>query len=166
MQCYRHDPSDLEAIEWIGSYLNEVQLHDRAITFFSRAMLLQPNEIRWPMLIAACHRRTGNYTQAIETYSKVYKENPDNLPALQALARLTADMGLKEADYYAEELKKLEKQMENRMSAGRSGRFGPPSRLGTARAGPSRGGHEIDSDRYDMNGSSPSPAGMFQMPRA
>jgi intraflagellar transport protein 88 len=148
--CYRHDPSDLEAIEWIGSYLNEVQLHDRAITFYNRATLLQPSDIRWPMLIAACHRRTGNYTQAIENYAKVYRENPDHLPSLQALARLTADMGLKEAEHYAEELKKLEKQLENRNSAARSARFGPPSRLGTSRPGPSRGGSsEYDHDRGD-----------------
>ena len=78
-------------IEWVAGYLIDLKLPDRAIAFYERGMILQPNDSRWHMMTAACHRKLGNYTQAIEVYQSIYKRDPDNIVALQQLVRLAKD---------------------------------------------------------------------------
>lgn len=86
---------------------------------------------------------------------QVYKDNPENTHALSALARISTDMGLKEADHYREELSKLERMQESRMtsSRGASTRFGPPSRMGSSRAAqrPNPNDLSFDDNRSDLN---------------
>lgn len=96
-------------------------------------------------MIASCHRRTGNYTKALEVYKRIHTLFPDNVECetevlhgrtniyyrtcshhspslipfsqgLKYLVRLCTDMDLPEAQEYAIALKKAESNLERRES--------------------------------------------------
>ncbi|CAH8553923.1 unnamed protein product [Heterobilharzia americana] len=75
---------------------------------------MQPNQIKWQLMIASCHRRSGNYQQALETYRIIHQKFPENTECLQFLVRLSSDMGLPEAQDYISKLKRAEKIKEAR----------------------------------------------------
>ncbi len=60
-------------IEWLANYLQEVQLPEKALAFFQKATLLQPEEPKWNICIGHAYRRMGNYSQALNTFQKVNK---------------------------------------------------------------------------------------------
>ena len=106
---YRNFPSNLEVIDWLGSYFIEMQVAEKAIVYFERAALMQPDEVKWHLMIASCYRRAGNYHRALETYKSIHRRFPENVECLKFLVKLSSDMGLKEASDYALELKKAER---------------------------------------------------------
>jgi len=82
---------------------------EKAIPYFERASLMQPEDVRWQLMIASCFRRSGNYHRALETYKSIHRRFPENVECLKFLVKLSSDMGLKEASTYAQELKKAER---------------------------------------------------------
>lgn len=111
-QSYKCNPANIDVVEWIASYmLSDVNVPERAIIFYKHANQLKPNDPKWLLSVAACYRKMGNNAIAKEFYQKVYKQFPDNVQALQLLARLSKELGSNDAKHYAEELKKLEKSM-------------------------------------------------------
>jgi len=70
---------------------------------------MQPDDIRWQLMIASCFRRSGNYHRALETYKSIHRRFPENVECLKFLVKISSDMGLKEAATYAQELKKAER---------------------------------------------------------
>ncbi|XP_042866439.1 intraflagellar transport protein 88 homolog isoform X1 [Penaeus japonicus] len=141
---YRYFPSNLEVIDWLGSYFIEHQVAEKAISYFERAALMQPDEVKWQLMTAACHRRSGSYQQALQTYKQIHRRFPENIECLKLLIRLSSDLGLKEAAEYAQELKKAERAQEQRESRAASGSR-PGSRRSSSRAsrsGSAASGHE------------------------
>ena len=53
---YKNFPSNLEVIDWLGSYFIELQVAEKAIVYFERAALMQPDEVKWQLMIASCYR--------------------------------------------------------------------------------------------------------------
>ena len=78
-QSYRYFPSNLEVIDWLGSYFIEHQVAEKAIGYFERAALMQPDEVKWQLMVAACHRRSGNYQLALQTYKQIHRRFPENI---------------------------------------------------------------------------------------
>ena len=39
----------------------------------------RPNQVKWKLMVASCHRRSGNYQQSLETYKQINKRFPDNI---------------------------------------------------------------------------------------
>ncbi|KAL5010279.1 hypothetical protein ScPMuIL_012584 [Solemya velum] len=109
---YRYFPSNIPVIEWLGAYYIDSQFCEKAIHYFERAAIVQPGQVKWQLMIASCHRRSGNYQQALETYKHIHKKFPDNVECLKFLVRICSDLGLKEAQEYATKLKKAEKAKE------------------------------------------------------
>ena len=68
---YKNFPSNLETIDWLGSYFIELQVAEKAIVYFERAALMQPDEVKWQLMIASCYRRSGNYHKSLNTYRTV-----------------------------------------------------------------------------------------------
>ncbi|KAF6772474.1 hypothetical protein AHF37_08911, partial [Paragonimus kellicotti] len=64
---FKYFPCNFDVIEWLGAYYIESQFCEKAIAYFERASLMQPNQTKWWLMIASCHRRSGNYQQALET---------------------------------------------------------------------------------------------------
>ena len=44
---FRYFPSNLEVIDWLGSYFIEMQVSEKAIGYFERAALMQPDDVRY-----------------------------------------------------------------------------------------------------------------------
>ncbi|GAB1602993.1 intraflagellar transport protein 88 homolog [Argonauta hians] len=125
---YRYFPSNIPVIEWLGLYYIESQFPEKAVQYFERAAIVQPNEIKWQLMVASCFRRGGNYQQALDTYRKVHKKFPDNVECLKFLTKISDDLALPEAQEYALKLKKAEKNKEMREQRINSGRRGGSAR--------------------------------------
>ncbi|XP_014823004.1 PREDICTED: intraflagellar transport protein 88 homolog isoform X2 [Poecilia mexicana] len=121
-ESFRYFPSNIDVIEWLGAYYIETQFCEKAIQYFERATLIQPNFVKWQLIVASCYRRSGNYQKALETYKEIHRRFPENVECLRFLVRLSTDMGLKEVQEYATKLKKAEKMKEIREQRVKSGR--------------------------------------------
>jgi len=102
------------------------KLAEKALTYFKKAVELAPDEPRWRLLVAACLRRTGQFHKALTEYQDIHNKFPDNIECLKFLVRLCSDLGLKEAQTYAAELKKAEKakELKERQGSSRPGTTG------------------------------------------
>jgi len=129
-ESYRYFPSNIDIISWLGAYYIDSQFCEKAIHYFEKAAVIQPNEVKWQLMIASCYRRSGNYQQALETYKTIHKRFPDNVECLKFLVRICTDLGLKDVQDYAQKLKKAEKARELKQQRASSG-----SRKGSGRAG-------------------------------
>jgi intraflagellar transport protein 88 len=43
-----------------------VQVYERALPYFELAAAIQPQEVKWSLMVASCHRRIGAFDQARE----------------------------------------------------------------------------------------------------
>lgn len=102
-----------------------MQVVEKALVYFEKAALLQPNQPKWQMMVAGCHRRSGNLHRALILYQDVHRQFPENVECLRFLARLCSDLGMREAQEYTMELKKIEKSKEvrDRVNSSRPGIF-------------------------------------------
>lgn len=66
-------------LDWLGSYFIEHQVPEKALDYFERAALMQPNEVKWQLMGASCHRRSGNYHQALQAYKDIHARFPENI---------------------------------------------------------------------------------------
>jgi intraflagellar transport protein 88 len=66
-------------LDWLGSYYIEHQVAEKALGYFERAALMQPNEVKWQLMSASCHRRSGNYHQALQAYKDIHARFPENI---------------------------------------------------------------------------------------
>ncbi|XP_014211736.1 intraflagellar transport protein 88 homolog isoform X2 [Copidosoma floridanum] len=98
-----------------------MQVAEKALTYFQGAVELAPYQPRWRLLMAACLRRIGQFHKALTEYEDIHQHFPDNIECLKFLVKLCCDMGLKEAQGYTIELRKLEKAHENRERHGSAG---------------------------------------------
>ncbi|XP_034153574.1 intraflagellar transport protein 88 homolog isoform X4 [Esox lucius] len=123
-ESFRYFPSNIEVIEWLGAYFIDTQFCEKAAQYFERATLIQPNQVKWQLMVASCYRRSGNYQKSLETYKDIHRKFPENVECLRFLVRLCTDMGLKEVQDYATKLKKAEKMKEIREQRVKSAREG------------------------------------------
>uniref|UniRef100_A0AC34QRK3 Intraflagellar transport 88 n=1 Tax=Panagrolaimus sp. JU765 TaxID=591449 RepID=A0AC34QRK3_9BILA len=105
---YRMFPADIEVIEWMGAYYLDTQFPDKAVNYFEKAALLEPENIKWQLLMASCQRRTGNFQKALELYKQIHRKFPTNVECLKFLVQLCRDLRMPEEKDYARKLKKLE----------------------------------------------------------
>ncbi|KAJ3053393.1 Intraflagellar transport protein 88, partial [Rhizophlyctis rosea] len=108
-ESYRYFPSNMEVIAWLGAYYVDCEVYEQAVQFFDRAAAIQPSEVKWRLMIASCHRRSGNYQMALETYKRIHEKFPDNVECLRFLVRICTDLGMKEGQEYVEKLTRLER---------------------------------------------------------
>ena len=120
-----------------------MQVAEKAIVYFERASLMQPDEVKWHLMIASCYRRAGNYHKSLETYKTVHRKFPENIECLKFLVKLSSDMGLKEAGEYAMSLKKAERSRDMAEQRAMSSR--PGSRRSASQG--SRSGSAVSTDQ-------------------
>ncbi|KAG7213803.1 hypothetical protein KM043_003020 [Ampulex compressa] len=136
---YRFFPANFEVIDWLGSYFISMQVAEKALGYFRKAVELAPEEPRWRLLVAACLRRTGQFHKALSEYQDIHEKFPENIDCLKFLVRLCGDLGLKEAQQYAAELKRAEKAKELKDKQGSARPGSRRSNSGTS----SRGGSGV-----------------------
>lgn len=78
-ESYRFYPVNMNVISWLGAYFVKNEMYERAVTFFERASQIQPAEVKWKLMVASCHRRSGDYQIAFDIYQQIHKEYPDNV---------------------------------------------------------------------------------------
>ena len=71
------------------------ELYERAIQFFQRAAEIQPNEVKWRLMVTSCYRRMQRYQKAYELYEDIHREYPENLECLRYLVAICKDLGMK-----------------------------------------------------------------------
>lgn len=157
-ETYRYCPSNLSVLDWLGEYFVELRLAEKAVTYFEKAALVQPEEPKWKLLVGSCYRQAGNYQQALRIYKKVMQQFPNNTDCLKLLIRIGRDLGLKETNEYVDRLKKVEKSLAQQHSAnmrrrnGAGGSSGSSSRTSTSKSNDrvSSGNHVNEKKNYDF----------------
>jgi intraflagellar transport protein 88 len=119
----------MSVIAWLGAYYVECEVYEQAIQFFERAAMIQPNDVKWQLMVASCYRRSGNYQQALDTYKKINDRFPENVECessgvsfslgvltfpscilgLRFLVRICTDLGMKDVQDYVVKLGQAEK---------------------------------------------------------
>ncbi|XP_077393351.1 intraflagellar transport protein 88 homolog isoform X2 [Festucalex cinctus] len=117
-------PCNVEVIEWLAAYYVQTQLFEKAVHFFDRAILMQPSEVRWQLMVASCHRRSGDRPKALETYKEIHRKFPEDAQCLRFLVHLCQSMSQLEGHDYASKLKKVEKMEELREQRAKADREG------------------------------------------
>lgn len=79
LESYRHYPVDLDVISWLGVWFVKHEMYEKSIHFFQRAAQIQPNEVKWELMVNSCYRRMGNYSKALKLYKRVHKKYPENI---------------------------------------------------------------------------------------
>ncbi|KAG5460020.1 MAG: putative intraflagellar transport protein IFT88 [Olpidium bornovanus] len=98
----------MDVIAWLGAYYVDCAVYEQAIQFFERAAMIQPKEVRWPLMVASCHRRSGNYQTAYEVYKRTHGSFPNDVECLRFLVRICTDLGVKDVEEYQARLRKAE----------------------------------------------------------
>eukprot|EP01031_Cornospumella_fuschlensis_P030084 gene30084-36335_t len=115
-EAFRHYPVNLQVISWLGVWYVKREMYEQAISYFEKASLVQPGEIKWQLMVTSCYRRLGDLYKALELYQKIHEQYPDNIEALQYLEALCKDLG-RAHDEYSKKLEKLRRTQVQTQSA-------------------------------------------------
>merc|ERR1711988_27000 len=113
LESYRYYPVNMEVISWLGAYFVKNELYEKAMQFFERAAQIQPQETKWKLMVASCHRRIQNFSRALQIYQEIHAEHPDNIECLRFLVHCCSEQQMKEqAHEYVLKLRKAERAEE------------------------------------------------------
>lgn len=108
LESYRYFPVNLDVISWLGVWYVKSELYEKAIQFFERASQIQPNEVKWRLMVTSCYRRMGSYQKAMVLYEQIHQDYPENLECLRYLVAICKDLGQR-CDGFQAKLAKLER---------------------------------------------------------
>lgn len=78
-QSYRHYPANLDVIRWLAAYFTEMHVPEKAIALYERASQMRPNEVQWPLAVASCTQRIGNFHKALQILKATRAKFPDSV---------------------------------------------------------------------------------------
>lgn len=111
LEAFRYYQVNMDVISWLGAYFVTNEVYDKAIQFFERSSQIEPNEVKWQLMIASCHRRRGELLLAKRLYEQIHRKYPSNIESLRYLVQICKDGGfMDEANEWLEEMKKAERQ--------------------------------------------------------
>lgn len=150
LESYRLFPSDFSLVNWIGSHFIELQIAEKAISFFEKAVLNNPNDSYFLLRVAGSYRKI-NVNKSMQLFQHIHEKFPENTDCLRALIHLTHSQGLNEQhDVYVDKLEKIEKQKEvrQRINSSRPGTSFNPRLSGS---GKSSGSSNIELQQVTSN---------------
>jgi hypothetical protein len=53
----------MDVISWLGAYHVKNEVYEKAMPYFDLASKVQPQEVKWALMVASCYRRIGAYPQ-------------------------------------------------------------------------------------------------------
>jgi intraflagellar transport protein 88 len=86
LESYRHYPVNLDVISWLGVWFVKHEMYEKSIHYFERASQIQPNEVKWRLMVTSCYRRMGNYSKALQLYEQIHEEVRGHYTLLLLLA--------------------------------------------------------------------------------
>ncbi|XP_035906050.1 intraflagellar transport protein 88 homolog [Anopheles stephensi] len=129
-ESYRIYPIEATVVNWLCSHYIELQVVEKAIGFYEKAVLRNPLDPYYLLRIAGCYRRIGNQQRSMALFRMIHEIYPENTDCLRALMHLAQSQGNGELyERYSGELQKLEKQKEVRQRIG----TGRPTNSGSSR---------------------------------
>merc|ERR1719313_1824338 len=112
-ESYRYFPVNMNVISWLGAYFVKNEKYEKAVAYFERAAQIQPQEVKWKLMVASCHRRSGDYALAFEIYRLIHSDFPDNIECLRYLVHICDDLGKKDQSHdYVVKLRAVERAQE------------------------------------------------------
>lgn len=79
LEAYRFYPVNMDVIAWLGKHSVQNEMYEKATHYFERAAQIEPREVKWKLMVASCHRRSGEYQLAFDAYAQIHKDYPDNV---------------------------------------------------------------------------------------
>merc|ERR1719161_1220792 len=146
LESYRYWPVDMNVITWLGIYYVKQEMYEAAIPYFQSAAQIEPNEVKWRLMVASCYRRMGSYPQALKLYEDIHRKHPNDIECVRYLITICKEMKLK-YDHYALHLRKLERAQEQSQTQQNPGVVGTVSAI--------NGGQFGNDDDADPAPSSP-----------
>lgn len=120
-ESFRAYPSNLQTIAWLGSHYIDLQVAEKAIVYYEKAVLANPNDPYFLLRIAGCFRRIGNAQKSLNLFQNILKQFPDNVDCYRALIHLTQTLNMDELyQKYLSEFQRSEKLKETRQRIGSS----------------------------------------------
>ncbi len=62
-ESHRVFPVNMDVISWLGAYHVRHEVYEKAMPFFDLASKVQPQEVKWALMVASCYRRIGAVPQ-------------------------------------------------------------------------------------------------------
>jgi tetratricopeptide (TPR) repeat protein len=59
-----------------------LQVYERALPYFELAAAIQPQEVKWSLMVASCYRRIGAYDQALTKYVEGQRHPQNEAPTI------------------------------------------------------------------------------------
>ncbi len=78
LESFRCFPSDIDVIGWLAIWFVKHEMIEKSIPFFIRASRIQPNEVKWKIMVATGYRKLGKDLKASILYKKILKKSPHN----------------------------------------------------------------------------------------
>lgn len=120
-ESYRVYPSNLQTIAWLGSHYIDLQVAEKAVVYYEKAVLANPNDPYFLLRIAGCFRRIGNSQKSLQMFQNIMRQFPENVDCYRALMHLTQTLGMSDLNQrYSTEFQRLEKLKETRQRIGSS----------------------------------------------
>lgn len=113
-EAYRLNPSNVQTTNWVASHYIRLQVVERAIPYYERAILGNPTNTYFMIRAAGCYMKVGQQKKALRMFQDIYKRFPENPDCLRALIRITQNGHPALHDQYKAELAKLSKAKETR----------------------------------------------------
>ncbi|KAF5826309.1 hypothetical protein DUNSADRAFT_3650, partial [Dunaliella salina] len=109
-EAHRVYPVSMDVISWLGAFHVRNEVYEKAMPYFDLASKIQPQEVKWGLMVASCLRRVGLYPQALARYKIIDSQHPNNVECLKYLVHLCTELGRRDdAQAYMERLRKAEK---------------------------------------------------------
>lgn len=154
LESYRLYPSDFSVVNWIGSHFIELQIAEKAISFFEKGVLNNPNDSYFLLRVAGSYRKI-NAQKSMQLFQQIHEKFPENIDCLRALIHLTLSQGLNEQhDSFVERLEKIEKQKEVRQRINSSR---PGTSFNARGSGKSNGSSYVESQQAIISSNVTSP---------
>lgn len=123
LESYRIYPANLGVIDWIGAHFLDLQVAEKAIVFYEKSVLNNPNDLHLLIRVASCYRRFGSPKKSLKLFQAIHKEYSDNEDCLKSLIYLAQSQGLSELfQQYNDQYQNLLKLKEVRQRIGSSSR--------------------------------------------
>eukprot|EP00983_Pelagomonas_calceolata_P102821 1158848-Pelagomonas_calceolata.AAC.13 len=62
-EAHRVYPVSMDVISWLGAFHVRNEVYEKAMPYFDLASKIQPQEVKWGLMVASCLRRVGAYPQ-------------------------------------------------------------------------------------------------------
>ena len=108
----------MDVLSWLGAYHVKNEVYEKAIPYFDLASRIQPQEVKWALMVASCYRRIGALPQALAKYKEINVMHPDNVECLRYLVHLCTELGRRDdAQEFITRLRKAEKNQQAEATA-------------------------------------------------